>query len=463
MVADAGSFPTPRHPVTIHALGSPSSALRACRGGAISVWLLFANACSDGAGRPGVLPAVDAGPLPDVVGGVRPDAPVEAPADAAIILDDPAVPSEAVAFQISPAHTGAQPDVHLTLPLARRWTRDLDGATSYAIVASGIAFVTVRNRARSGTSLYALDVNTGSTRWGPIDLNGRFWSTLTYENGRVFAVNDNALLRTFEATTGALLWSTPLPGMYACDAAPTASGGLVFVLGVGVGHTLYAFHQESGAVAWSVSGFQQRNNPHCSPTVGGGRVFVAAPCNEAFAFDAASGRSLWRHSGACERIADYNVALYAGSIHTRDEPAVVLNAATGAQTGTSFPGRMPAFAGGVGYYVPATAGTMLQAVSVGATTPRWTFTADRPLVTAPIVVGAHVVVGGRAGRLYVLSRDDGTVVATDTLPSVSGYGNYSIVGPLSAMSAAAGTLFVPMETGLTAYEARSTQDAGTPP
>jgi outer membrane protein assembly factor BamB len=378
------------------------------------------------------------------------DVPAEAAVDVAVAPDVAvSASSVAVAYQIDPAHTGAQPRVHLALPLSRRWTRDLGGISSYAVVAAGSAFVTVRHGTRYGTSLVALDVATGVTRWGPTELGGTyFWSALAYDNGRVFAVNGDGTLRAFEAATGELAWSVRLPGQYAFSAAPTASGGLVFVGGAGSGGTVYAVRQASGELVWRAP---VANGDQSSPAVGGGRVFVSYACNQAYGFDAASGRQLWHHSSGCSGGGGKTTALYAGSLYTRDSPDLILDATTGMQTGTFTSGPIPAFAGAVGYYV---GGSTLRAIAAGSTTPRWTFTAPGALITAPIVVGEHVVVAGLSGRLYALSTADGTVAGSDTLPSIAGVDEQNVSAPLSGLSAAEGTLFVPTGSGLAAYNGR---------
>ena len=78
--------------------------------------------------------------------------------------------SQAVAYQIDPAHTGSQSD-GLTPPLVQRWSRELGNSSStisYPLIVEGKVFVLVDNGNDFGTNLYALDGATGATIWGPI-------------------------------------------------------------------------------------------------------------------------------------------------------------------------------------------------------------------------------------------------------------------------------------------------------
>ncbi len=92
--------------------------------------------------------------------------------------------SDAVAYQIDPAHTGSQSDGPLP-PLARRWSRDLGGPISYPLIAEGKVFVIVASPPEWGTKLYALDEETGATVSGPVDNFGMFYfAGHAYEGGR---------------------------------------------------------------------------------------------------------------------------------------------------------------------------------------------------------------------------------------------------------------------------------------
>ena len=155
----------------------------------------------------------------------------------------------AIAYQIDSSHTGGQPSDSLQASgpgLVKQWTVDLGGKVSYPLIADGMVFVTVAESATNSTKLIALNQSTGATAWGPIELGGpRPWSNATYDAGRVFVVNQSALLRAYDAATGAILWTTQLPQQFT-QTPPTAAFGLVFT-------GIYAIRQADGTIQWPVA------------------------------------------------------------------------------------------------------------------------------------------------------------------------------------------------------------------
>src|SRR5205809_974349 len=140
-----------------------------------------------------------------------------------IVPASAAAGDEAVTYQIDPAHTGAQPGDSLTPPLARRWSIDLGGPVSYALIAGGAIFVTAQNQPvpgppNPGARLYAFDAQSGHLRWGPIALKAE-WSSeaaIAFDRvagaGRIFVLTNDAwrhgVITAFDAATGAQLWQT---------------------------------------------------------------------------------------------------------------------------------------------------------------------------------------------------------------------------------------------------------------
>src|SRR5687767_12592635 len=126
--------------------------------------------------------------------------------------------SQAVAYQIDPAHTGSQSD-GLTPPLVQRWSRDLGNSfstISYPLIVEGKVFVLVDNGNNYGFRLYALDQATGATVWGPVgfDFSNYSFGGLAYDGGRIFVLDYDGFLDAFDASSGVLLWETYLGGVY---------------------------------------------------------------------------------------------------------------------------------------------------------------------------------------------------------------------------------------------------------
>src|ERR1044072_9562437 len=98
-------------------------------------------------------------------------------------------------YQIDETHTGAINSAGLTPPLRPKWSRNFGQQMSYPLIANGKVYVTVRNVSALGTELYALNAADGTTLW-QYSLGGfSYWSAMCYENGRVYALNGDGLLR----------------------------------------------------------------------------------------------------------------------------------------------------------------------------------------------------------------------------------------------------------------------------
>ena len=104
-------------------------------------------------------------------------------------------PEQARNFQINATHTGSVTSEHLTPPLRQRWAVNFGRSPSYPIIANGRVYVVLKSTAGNGTSLYALNAANGATLWA-WGLGGiRPWSALCFENGRLFALNSDGVLR----------------------------------------------------------------------------------------------------------------------------------------------------------------------------------------------------------------------------------------------------------------------------
>src|SRR5262249_18277241 len=141
---------------------------------------------------------------------------------------DPAVGSQAVAYQVGVTHDGHSGDITIAPPLHRRWVRTLSGPISYPLIAAGKVFGTAVRRSAGppGTTLDALNQVTGATVWSQ-RIGGPFaWSNAAYDAGLVFVVSAGGLLTAYEAASGAPAWSEQLPGQYLFSSPPTADGGM---------------------------------------------------------------------------------------------------------------------------------------------------------------------------------------------------------------------------------------------
>ncbi len=114
-----------------------------------------------------------------------------------------------------------------------------------------------------GSSVYALDVNTGAILWGPLDHSSNYrWAAHTYANGKLFVITASGLLRAVDAATGAVIWSVQMPGNAGYSAPPVAVNGLVY-LSYGASGLMLAVDQQDGAILWKASRGQRHGQlPH---------------------------------------------------------------------------------------------------------------------------------------------------------------------------------------------------------
>ncbi len=354
---------------------------------------------------------------------------------------------DAVAFQINPAHTGAVNFASLAFPTSSKWSVDVGGTPSYALIAQGMVFITV-TIANNSSQLIALDQATGATVWGPVVIAGS--ANAAYEGGKVFVLSSPfavaATMEAFDAATGQLLWSTLLAGQYAFSAAPTAADGFVYTGGAGSGGTLYALNEATGAMAWTQS---VQNGDDSAPAVTADGVYVTYPC-QTYDFRPATGDLIWNDNTGCEGGGGLtpvvaNQLVYAPNI-TSGYNGSILNAETGANAASYVADSPAAFTASTGYFLQS--GT-LRGVTLSNNTVTWSFAGDGQLAGSPIAVNQYVFIGSSSGNLYALDGSTGHQVWQVTLGAPVGSGVGSL--PMSGLAAGDGLLVVPAGTKVTAY------------
>ncbi|HEY6009755.1 MAG TPA: PQQ-binding-like beta-propeller repeat protein, partial [Geobacteraceae bacterium] len=367
-----------------------------------------------------------------------------------------AVTQKAVTFQGDVAHTGrAVFGLPLAFQVAPSWQLTFPDKVSYPIVANGLAYVIVRGSASGayGTRLYALDLASGNTVWGPVAIGGTFyWAAQAYENGTLFVINFDGLLRAFDAVGGTLKWSTQLPGQYSFSAAPTAQNGVVYVGGSGSGGTLYAVNASSGAVLWTRP---VANGDDSSPALGDNGVYVSYP-GQVYKFDPVSGAQIWHYSGSVSGGGGSTPAYFNGMLFVRDwavnPVGAVFNTATGAKGKTFGNFNMipiPAFGATDGYFMMY--GT-LQSFDPSSLGSHWSFTGDGHLVSAPLVIDDVVVVGSSSGTVYAVDAASGVQKWSGQAGAAIAAPNEGAASaPLTGFAAGEGYLLVPAENKLSAW------------
>lgn len=356
---------------------------------------------------------------------------------------------DSVGFQITPSHSGAIKFNSVSFPAHDKWSVDVGGKPSYAVIADGKVIVTVS--VGTGSQLLALDQATGSTVWGPVVIAGT--ANAAYDNGTVFVISsifgNSAQLQAYDGATGNRKWSTLLPGQYAFSSAPTAADGYVFTGGAGSGGTLYAVRQDNGALAWTT---EVENGDDSTPAVTADGVYVNYSC-WTYVFRPATGESIWNNNTGCEGGGGATPVVANGVLYAPNGFATYngaqFDAETGQLLGSYVADNPPAIADQTGYFLQS--GT-LRAVTLSSNTVAWSFAGDGMLATSPILVSQYVVIGSTSGKLYGLDAATGQQVwQVDSGAAISAGANWGAGIPLSGLSAGDGLLVVPAGTTVTAY------------
>src|SRR4029077_4007637 len=131
-------------------------------------------------------------------------------------------PDTSVTWQNNVVHDGYDSGSSLTPPLGVKWQYDFASAgvqsISYPLIAQGLVIVTTTG---SSTHLTALNEATGQQIWSAT-ITGTYATTYAaYDSGKVFVVNYDGLMQSFDAATGTPGWSVRLPFQYSFTSAPT--------------------------------------------------------------------------------------------------------------------------------------------------------------------------------------------------------------------------------------------------
>ena len=362
-------------------------------------------------------------------------------------------PGIANGFQNNAAHTGSTSDSSIDVAsLTEKWGRQFFDQPSYAVIARDKVFVTAKTAAAGyGTTLFALDLDDGSTLWS-VDLGGTYWmSSVAYEDGRVFALNYGGRLHAFDEATGWPLWQQQL-SQRSYSAPVTVRNNYVYAAGSGSGGTLDVVNAMTGGVVFSRS---IGSGSISSPAVDATGVYSSHPCDTQG--HSLFGALLWRLPSSCTggggkqvTLDSANHRLYVRGVSpgTRN---MILDSRTGA-VGVTIPGGSPyaisadaAFTVANGVLVKVDPLTGSQVWSMGGD-------ANETLVGPPNIVDGVVIVGGRSGKVYGISATNGARVWTSTVGApVAPIDEQNVSQPTAAISIGLGHVVVPTDSGLRVF------------
>ena len=353
---------------------------------------------------------------------------------------------DAVALQITPDHAGAISFNSMSFPTAGTWSVNLGGQPSYALIADGKVFVTVKVGVGSatGSQLIALDQANGDTVWGPIQLP-QGWAFPAYDGGKIFVITSYGIgpgtLQSYDAETGVIDWTTTFPQGIAFETAPTAANGFVYLVGGSGAPILFALDEGSGSIVWQQS---DGNGTDGTPAVTSQGVYISSVCTtEGYA--PITGVALFADNGGCTGGGGFT-AVVANNVFYSLGGGIYVNATTGAQLGTFAADVVPAVNSTTAFFLQS--GT-LNAKTLSGYSTLWSFSGDGGLVTSPIIVGQAVIIGSSSGQIYALDAATGTQLWTANAGGTIYSGSSGNV--ISGLAAGDGLLVVPAGNTLSAF------------
>jgi outer membrane protein assembly factor BamB len=364
-------------------------------------------------------------------------------------------PDQARNYQINATHSGSVYSEGVVPPLKQKWVVSFGQPISYPLIADGRVFVTIRHESGNGTRLVGLNATNGAILWGYSLGAYSAWSALCYENGRVFAINGDGVLRAFDAANGNVIWTRQLPGQYSFTSAPTVFQGVIYTGGAGSGGTAYAVSAATGDVLWTAP---VANGSQSSPAVNSQGVYLSYSCPNVYKLNPANGAVLWHYTTGCSGGGGKTPALYNERLYVRDyNPDYIFDSETGGLAGSFTSKHIPAFWNDMGFFLngPKPFGSFgtLEGRNVNSNSVVWSFPGDGFLQSSVLVVNDHVYVGSSQGRLYAVDAATGNQAWTtnvgDSIPYVDEQNSSQ---PLTGFAAGEGILVIPTSTTLIAYE-----------
>lgn len=190
---------------------------------------------------------------------------------------------------------------HLALgtQFVRAWTARIDGGSNRARLAAAPVIANGRVYAVDVDGVvHSFDASSGARVWstpvspGDENRSARFGGGVSVEGERLFATNGLGDVAAINAADGAVVWKVkpggPLRG------APTLANGQIYILSQD--NQLFALNQADGSVAWTESGSLETSGVFgvAAPAAAQGTIVAGFSSGELNAYRYENGRVLWQ-------------------------------------------------------------------------------------------------------------------------------------------------------------------------
>ncbi len=293
------------------------------------------------------------------------------------------------------------------------------GVWSSPAVAYGMVFL----GAMDG-NVYSFNAFTGAKLWSTQTGSPIEYSSPAIANGVVYIGLHDGNVLSLKASTGEIVWKTQVGGLV--RTSPTVVENRVYV--GSWDHNVYSLDATNGAIIWS---FPTENQIDSSPAVVDGVVFVGSDDDYIYALNASTGAKIWSHrtDGTITSSPSINNGhLYVGS---SDGNVYGLNASTGAQIWKYQTGNPVVSSPAVAYGSVYVGSEDNNVYSLNATTGEkiWSTPTGFWVWSSPTVANGLLYIGSDDQNIYCLNALTGakiwnyqTISAVDSSPVIA-YGN----------------------------------------
>lgn len=181
---------------------------------------------------------------------------------------------------------------------------------------------------RGRAHIYALDGKSGEIKW-KYPVKSSVKNTIAIDNGLVFAQDVLGNLYAVDCESGKLCWESKLP----VNGLPALIDGLVACDGVvyaGTGKALSAFEARTGKRIWKNEGWSQREGTTSTLTQGNGILIGSVQWSALYGNDSKTGKMLWSVSNHGLRNRGASAAMHGSLLYLISEKSFfILEAATG--------------------------------------------------------------------------------------------------------------------------------------